>query len=313
MDVPAGCRGVGDHHVPAHLVGGAHRYWHRHLPVGICALQETQWENTHIQSFKFIPPIKSVAVFWQVLFFIEYSATQSVIDLFLAVNWGSSVQAGSYNMALSYCVSLNQVDDHIKNYRSDLNSLWGPNENNVSLLLLFQLNNHFSLCMWFSYSLYSYLSQTSVPGPHWSAQLSSCIGRLCRNLHQESKPDDMWECCHCELSSWIIVQGSLRVALLPRESDLSSHASWACSEVAPVVKYFFLLITTKMLRISVVWSFSFLHCVWVKIATLHFQASDHSLLATKKYSWLDLHQYVNVNNIADAFIQVIYSHAWIHF
>ncbi|CAB1323261.1 unnamed protein product [Coregonus sp. 'balchen'] len=34
-----------------------------------------------------------------------------------SVNWGSSVQAGSYNMALSYCVSLNQVDDHIKNYR----------------------------------------------------------------------------------------------------------------------------------------------------------------------------------------------------
>ncbi|GCC33444.1 hypothetical protein chiPu_0011913 [Chiloscyllium punctatum] len=29
---------------------------------------------------------------------------------------GSSVQAGSYNMALSYSVGLNEVDDHIKNY-----------------------------------------------------------------------------------------------------------------------------------------------------------------------------------------------------
>ncbi|KAK2491727.1 hypothetical protein MC885_014166 [Smutsia gigantea] len=33
------------------------------------------------------------------------------------VNWGSSVQAGSYNLALSYSVGLSEVDDHIKNYR----------------------------------------------------------------------------------------------------------------------------------------------------------------------------------------------------
>lgn len=33
------------------------------------------------------------------------------------VNWGSSVQAGSYNMALSYSVGLNEVEEHIKNYR----------------------------------------------------------------------------------------------------------------------------------------------------------------------------------------------------
>uniref|UniRef100_A0AAZ3SC71 Solute carrier family 12 member 3 n=1 Tax=Oncorhynchus tshawytscha TaxID=74940 RepID=A0AAZ3SC71_ONCTS len=43
-----------------------------------------------------------------------------------SVNWGSSVQAGSYNMALSYCVSLNQVDDHIKNYRPQCLVLTGP-------------------------------------------------------------------------------------------------------------------------------------------------------------------------------------------
>lgn len=33
------------------------------------------------------------------------------------VNWGSSVQAGSYNLALSYSVGLSEVEDHIKNYR----------------------------------------------------------------------------------------------------------------------------------------------------------------------------------------------------
>ncbi|XP_062860772.1 solute carrier family 12 member 3 isoform X1 [Trichomycterus rosablanca] len=43
-----------------------------------------------------------------------------------SVNWGSSVQAGSYNMALSYCVGLNQVDEHIKNYRPQCLVLTGP-------------------------------------------------------------------------------------------------------------------------------------------------------------------------------------------
>nr|XP_014349758.1 PREDICTED: solute carrier family 12 member 3 [Latimeria chalumnae] len=43
-----------------------------------------------------------------------------------AVNWGSSVQAGSYNMALSCSVGLNNVDDHIKNYRPQCLVLTGP-------------------------------------------------------------------------------------------------------------------------------------------------------------------------------------------
>ncbi|XP_072551839.1 solute carrier family 12 member 3 isoform X2 [Salminus brasiliensis] len=42
------------------------------------------------------------------------------------VNWGSSVQAGSYNMALSHCVSLNHVEEHIKNYRPQCLVLTGP-------------------------------------------------------------------------------------------------------------------------------------------------------------------------------------------
>ncbi|NXD48639.1 S12A3 protein, partial [Corvus moneduloides] len=33
------------------------------------------------------------------------------------VNWGSSMQASSYNMALNYSVGLSEVDEHIKNYR----------------------------------------------------------------------------------------------------------------------------------------------------------------------------------------------------
>lgn len=41
------------------------------------------------------------------------------VFVFLEVNWGSSVQAGTYNMALSYSLSLSGVEDHVKNYRSD--------------------------------------------------------------------------------------------------------------------------------------------------------------------------------------------------
>ncbi|KAL4618290.1 solute carrier family 12 member 3-like [Arapaima gigas] len=43
-----------------------------------------------------------------------------------AVNWGSSVQAGTYNMALSYSVSLSGVEDHVKNYRPQCLVLTGP-------------------------------------------------------------------------------------------------------------------------------------------------------------------------------------------
>nr|XP_044617399.1 solute carrier family 12 member 3 isoform X1 [Equus asinus] len=42
------------------------------------------------------------------------------------VNWGSSVQAGSYNLALSSSVGLNDVEDHIKNYRPQCLVLTGP-------------------------------------------------------------------------------------------------------------------------------------------------------------------------------------------
>ncbi|XP_023695274.2 solute carrier family 12 member 3-like isoform X2 [Paramormyrops kingsleyae] len=42
------------------------------------------------------------------------------------VNWGSSVQAGTYNMALSYSVSLSGVEDHIKNFRPQCLVLTGP-------------------------------------------------------------------------------------------------------------------------------------------------------------------------------------------
>ncbi|XP_069488724.1 solute carrier family 12 member 3-like [Ambystoma mexicanum] len=42
------------------------------------------------------------------------------------VNWGSSVQAGTYSMALTYSVNLTGVEDHVKNFRPQCLVLTGP-------------------------------------------------------------------------------------------------------------------------------------------------------------------------------------------
>uniref|UniRef100_UPI0037E90FE1 solute carrier family 12 member 3 n=1 Tax=Semicossyphus pulcher TaxID=241346 RepID=UPI0037E90FE1 len=51
-----------------------------------------------------------------------------------AVNWGSSVQASSYSMALNQCVGLNHVEDHVKNYRPQCLVLTGPPSSRPALV-----------------------------------------------------------------------------------------------------------------------------------------------------------------------------------
>ncbi|KAJ0029525.1 hypothetical protein NQD34_004522 [Periophthalmus magnuspinnatus] len=51
-----------------------------------------------------------------------------------AVNWGSSVQASSYSIALNQCVGLNQVEDHVKNYRPQCLVLTGPPSSRPALV-----------------------------------------------------------------------------------------------------------------------------------------------------------------------------------
>ncbi|XP_077451747.1 solute carrier family 12 member 3 [Stigmatopora argus] len=50
------------------------------------------------------------------------------------VNWGSSVQASSYNIALNQCMGLNQVEDHVKNYRPQCLVLTGPPSSRPALV-----------------------------------------------------------------------------------------------------------------------------------------------------------------------------------
>ncbi|KAG7521957.1 solute carrier family 12 member 3 [Solea senegalensis] len=64
------------------------------------------------------------------------------------VNWGSSVQAGSYNLALTHCVGLNQVQDHVKNFRPQCLVLTGPPTRRPALVdLVHALTKGLSLMM----------------------------------------------------------------------------------------------------------------------------------------------------------------------
>lgn len=55
--------------------------------------------------------------FFSLMNFVFHRHVARVFWTSTEVNWGSSVQAGTYNMALSYSVSLSGVEDHVKNFR----------------------------------------------------------------------------------------------------------------------------------------------------------------------------------------------------
>ncbi|KAJ4938723.1 hypothetical protein JOQ06_003332 [Pogonophryne albipinna] len=88
-----------------------------------------------------------------------------------AVNWGSSVQAGSYNMALTQCVALNQVGDHVKNYRPQCLVLTGPPSRRPALVdLVSCLTKSLSLMM---------CGSVETAGPSLSVlQDASCEGHV---------------------------------------------------------------------------------------------------------------------------------------
>ncbi|KAM9753418.1 LOW QUALITY PROTEIN: solute carrier family 12 member 3 [Menidia menidia] len=78
-----------------------------------------------------------------VIFFLGYTLYKKP-----AVNWGSSVQAGSYNMALNHCVGLNLIEDHVKNYRPQCLVLTGPPSSRPALVdLVSCFTKHLSLMM----------------------------------------------------------------------------------------------------------------------------------------------------------------------
>ncbi|XP_053934799.1 solute carrier family 12 member 3 isoform X3 [Cuculus canorus] len=104
-----GCHLGGDH-VPADLVGSSHCLWHRHLPPRIRPLQEA----------------RCMVVIWHWQCPRRCLAPLLIHLPHVDVNWGSSMQASSYNMALSYSVGLSEVDEHIKNYRPQCLVLTGP-------------------------------------------------------------------------------------------------------------------------------------------------------------------------------------------
>lgn len=52
-----------------------------------------------------------------IFLYMHINSSSVIFKKSTEVNWGSSVQAGTYNMALSYSVSLSSVEDHVKNFR----------------------------------------------------------------------------------------------------------------------------------------------------------------------------------------------------
>ncbi|XP_056117116.1 solute carrier family 12 member 3 [Rhinichthys klamathensis goyatoka] len=90
------------------------------------------------------------------------------------VNWGSSMQASSYNMALSQCVGLNQVEDHIKNYRPQCLVLTGPpctRPSLVDFISTFTKNQSLMICA-------NVITGEPSPGPMDSAKSSPHISWL---------------------------------------------------------------------------------------------------------------------------------------
>lgn len=118
------CYQVGVHLLNC-IINGC-RCWELFVPWSLCscwlggqlwsplALSLSSWDTrctkslvkTHRETEFRYKPYRYV-LFWPPCFFV----------LCLDVNWGSSMQASSYNIALNQCVGLNQVEDHVKNYR----------------------------------------------------------------------------------------------------------------------------------------------------------------------------------------------------
>uniref|UniRef100_A0A3Q0RJE9 Solute carrier family 12 member 3 n=1 Tax=Amphilophus citrinellus TaxID=61819 RepID=A0A3Q0RJE9_AMPCI len=64
------------------------------------------------------------------------------------VNWGSSMQASFYNRALNQCAGLNNVEDHVKNYRPQCLVLTGPPSSRPALVdLVSCFTKHLSLML----------------------------------------------------------------------------------------------------------------------------------------------------------------------
>ncbi|XP_030587104.1 solute carrier family 12 member 3 [Archocentrus centrarchus] len=64
------------------------------------------------------------------------------------VNWGSSMQASFYNRALNQCAGLNNVEDHVKNYRPQCLVLTGPPSTRPALVdLVSCFTKHLSLML----------------------------------------------------------------------------------------------------------------------------------------------------------------------
>uniref|UniRef100_A0A7N6BT46 Solute carrier family 12 member 10, tandem duplicate 1 n=1 Tax=Anabas testudineus TaxID=64144 RepID=A0A7N6BT46_ANATE len=126
------------------------------------------------------------------------------------VNWGSSVQAGTYNMALSYSVSLSSVEDHVKNFRPQCLVLTGPPNQRPALVDFvgcFTKRTSLMICgdviMWMNKrkvrSFYTPIMANSLRGGTQNLLQASGLGKLKPNTlilgfksnWKDSSPDNL--------------------------------------------------------------------------------------------------------------------------
>uniref|UniRef100_A0A7N8XP61 Solute carrier family 12 member 3 n=1 Tax=Mastacembelus armatus TaxID=205130 RepID=A0A7N8XP61_9TELE len=111
----------------------------------------------------------ALIAFGVVLFLLGYTLYKKP-----EVNWGSSVQASSYNIALNQCVGLNNVEDHVKNYRPQCLVLTGSPSSRPALVDLVNcLTKNLSLMMC-----------GNVGGPSESAVENACSESHVKWLNQ---------------------------------------------------------------------------------------------------------------------------------
>ncbi|XP_006011463.1 solute carrier family 12 member 3-like [Latimeria chalumnae] len=182
------------------------------------------------------------------------------------VNWGSSVQAGSYKVALDYSLTLSGVEDHVKNFRPQCLVLTGPPNfrpalvdfvgtftKNVSLMICGHINMGSRSCVENSEGQIEWLNNRKVSSFYTSIEAEDLrVGA--RNLMQASglgklKPNTIFmgfkrnwnQDCPQNLESYIGIihdafDYSYGVCLLRMKGglDISKRVQAAHGEVNPV-------------------------------------------------------------------------------
>lgn len=164
VGVACGCDPLLRGHVRHQLVGRAGHSAHRPRPLHLRLLQEAWWKNKHRRRLN-----------------TSQGATAESVVCCADVNWGSSTQALIYNQALTHCLNLTGVEDHVKNFRwFQFLVVFFMVQTAATIITQMHLNGR--KCD------VGHVLQASVFGPDWLSKLSTRFASAGSLLHQERRP-----------------------------------------------------------------------------------------------------------------------------